>query len=168
LEIYPSHRPNKVRKHVPSLNAIEISDRIRFTLRRSGEPFKYHGVMTKRYPMTKIMSLTALGYSTIWRYVRDGIFPEPALIIQKGKNRQCWWLYHQAEPMVIWLKQMRARGIVNVHLVHHAKEIAELHRRLRIAEAKFLAKFGQPFQTEYEKYAGPYGVMWLMDDEKIA
>lgn len=149
-----------------AFKALAIPNWYRYSLRKYGEPFVYHGCLTKRYSRKSLFILFSISHMTLSRWVRDGLMPEPMLrVARPGGGESIYWLYHQVQPVYVWYHHMRSRGIKVIKPTFYPEEMKLLRRQLRKLEALFLQRAGHTIVSDYESFAGKYGVLWINEEE---
>lgn len=156
LRIYSSKKAanSPISKH---FNAYRITDRQRFTLKAYGKPFNYQGVMTKRYDIPALLKLFFVHRDTLYRWMRKGYFPEPA--IKLAKPAKVYWLYHQIQPVYVWYWHLRSRGMSMLNVTEQDYKL--LLRMLLSQEKRWYQRLGIEYIDPYRRTAGKYGVIYL-------
>jgi len=171
LKIYTGRyiaRTQRGKAFSKTYKALAIAPWLRFTMLKLGEPFIYHGTVTKRYSAPKMRKLFNISHDALWRMVKSGVLPEPMVRVKGDRTgERVYWLYHQVQPVYTWVMHMRARGIVKFNAPKYKEERAILHRQLRRAEKRFLKLAGHPINEDYEAMVGRYGVLWINDKEGV-
>lgn len=136
-------------------NALAISDRQRFTLKKYGKPFNYQGVMTKRYDLAALCRLFVASHMTIYAWMKIGYLPEPQITIA---NKKRMWMYHQVQPFYVWYWHVRNRRATLKGVT--AEEYAILQRMQKYSDMRWHRLLGVEYDDPYVKVAGKYGVIY--------
>jgi hypothetical protein len=103
------------------------------TLSQVGKPLSYYGVETTYYGIPALCKLLAVHRTTIYRWLKYGVIPEPYFIDRKAGRM---WLHFQVRPLLAWYVRFRhTHGLINPEI--HAAQLRRQRSAIERATAKW-------------------------------